>query len=150
MAIADVLGFDHVDLTVNDLERAIAFYGKVLGALGFRRVEHATYVAWANGHTSIGLYAAGVPGAVDRRGAGFHHAALRVKSRAQVDAFHRFLVEERVTILDPPAEYPQYGPEYYAVFFADPDGMKLEVVHFPWGYWRVAMTDGRDDRPRQA
>ena len=35
------------------------------------------------------------------------------------------------TVLDPPAEYPQYGPGYYAVFFADPDGIKLECVYLP-------------------
>ena len=151
MAIAEVLSFDHVDLTVSDLERAIAFYEKVLGALGFRRVPHETYVAWGNAHTSIGLYPAAaehtdVP--VDRTRPGFHHAAFRVKSRSEVDAFHRFLLEAGITVLDAPAEYPEYGPRYYAVFFADPDGMKLEVVHFPWGYWRRVMTDGRDERPR--
>ncbi len=41
------------------------------------------------------------------------------------------MVREGITVLDPPAEYPEYGPQYYAVFFADPDGMKLEVVHEP-------------------
>ena len=55
-----------------------------------------------------------------------------------------------VPILDAPAEYPQYGPNYYAVFFADPDGMKLELVHFPWGYWRTVQRDGSDARPRYA
>jgi hypothetical protein len=31
-----------------------------------------------------------------------------------------------VTVLDPPGEY--YGRNYYAVYFADPDGMKLEAM----------------------
>ena len=38
------------------------------------------------------------------------------------------------TVLDPPADYggqPGYSPGYYAVFFADPDGIKLEFVHLP-------------------
>ena len=37
------------------------------------------------------------------------------------------------TILDPAAEYPQYnkGRGYYAVFFADADGLKLECVYTP-------------------
>ena len=38
---------------------------------------------------------------------------------------------------------------YPGVFFSDPDGLKLEFVHFPWGYWRRAQTNGRDDRGRQ-
>jgi hypothetical protein len=68
-------------------------------------------------------------------------------SRADVDAFNDFLVREKIEVLDAPAEYPQYGENNYAVFFADPDGMKLELVHFPWGYWRKVQTDGRDARP---
>ncbi len=79
---------------------------------------------------------------------GLHHLAFKAKSRAAIDEFHRFLLRENLPILDAPAEYPQYGPNYYAVFFADPDGMKLELVHFPWGYWRTVQRDGSDDRPR--
>ena len=34
-------------------------------------------------------------------------------------------------ILDAPRDYPDYAPEYYAIFFCDPDGVKLEVVFAP-------------------
>jgi glyoxylase I family protein len=85
-----------------------------------------------------------------RRRPGFHHLALRARSRDDVDRLHAFLVREGITVLDPPAAYPKYGPGYYAVFFADPDGMKLELVCFPWGYWKKTMTDGADTRPRHA
>ena len=148
---AEVLGVEHVDLTVNDLARSTFFYDKVLGALGFRRVPHATYVAWANAHLVIGLRAA-VPAlpeaAFDRHRVGLHHLALRVRTRDDVDRLHLFLVSEGVRVLDAPAEYGEYGPRYYAVYFADPDGMKLEAVHFPWGYWRRVQSEGRDERPR--
>ena len=65
-----------------------------------------------------------------------------------MDELYRLLVREGMAVLDPPAEYPAYGSQYYAVFFADPDGMKLELAHFPWGYWRRVQTEGRDPRPR--
>ncbi len=149
----EVLGLDHVDLTVSDLERAKAFYGTVFEALGFRRVPHVEYVAWANAKLAIGLRTASdaerkTP--FDRFRPGLHHLAFRALSRADVDAFHAFLVQHEIPVLDPPAEYPEYGEDYYAVFFADPDGMKLELVHFPWGFWRKAQLEGEDPRPRCA
>jgi catechol 2,3-dioxygenase-like lactoylglutathione lyase family enzyme len=56
--------------------------------------------------------------------------ALRAGSRAEVDAVARWLREHDATIESGPAEY-DYSPGYYAVFFYDPDGIKLEVVHRP-------------------
>ena len=45
------------------------------------------------------------------------------------DALGAFLDDNGVNIVDPPGEY--YGREYYAVYFTDPDGMKLEAMI--WG-----------------
>jgi catechol 2,3-dioxygenase-like lactoylglutathione lyase family enzyme len=60
-----------------------------------------------------------------------HHLALHAGSREDVDALHVLLLRMNATILDAPAEYPKYGAGYYAVFFADPDGLKLEYVFLP-------------------
>ncbi len=147
----EVLGVEHLDLTVNDVTRSRAFYDKVLGELGFRKYEDENYLHWSNAQMTIAIRAASDANRgteFDRYRVGFHHLAFRARSRADVDQFHIFLDRERLTVLDTPAEYPQYGSEYYAVFFADPDGMKLEFVHNPWGYWKKAQTEGRDDRPR--
>ncbi len=136
MQVIETLGIDHVDLTVNDLERSAHFYEKVLTALGFRRMEAQQSLVWANGHVSFAFRpaAAGRGGApFNRYRVGLHHLALKAKSREDVDRFHAFLLREGLTVLDPPAAYPQYGAGYYAVFFADPDGIKLELVHFPGG-----------------
>ena len=51
-----------------------------------------------------------------------------------VNAVYDAMVAIGATILDPPAEYggkPGYDAGYYAAFFADPDGVKLEVAHIP-------------------
>lgn len=156
MEPVEVLGVEHLDLTVNDLRRSAAFYDRILGALGFKRLDEDDAgehdIRWGNAHLTIAIRAAtrDHAGAVfDRYRVGLHHLALKVRSREQVDAFHQVLREEGFTVLDAPAEFPQYGKGYYAVFFADPDGIKLEVAHFPWGYWRRVQTDGRDDRPRR-
>ena len=150
MAI-EVLGVEHIDLTVNDVTRSRAFYDKVFGELGFRKFEGDDYIHWANAQMTIAIReASGVhrDAQFDRYRVGLHHLALRARSRADIDTFHDFLKREKVAILDAPAEYPHYGENYYAVFFADPDGMKLELVHNPWGYWRKVMTEGNDPRPR--
>jgi glyoxylase I family protein len=151
----EVLGVEHIDVTVNDLAQSTIFYDKVLLALGFRRLveDNGDDVRWGNAHITFAIRQA--PGAqrgatFDRYRVGLHHLALKVKSRDAINTFHAFLIREKLPILDAPAEYPQYGPNYYAVFFADPDGMKLELVHFPWGYWRTVQRDGADERPRHA
>ncbi len=149
----EVFGVEHIDLTVNDLARSSDFYDQVLGELGFRRLAEDADARWANAHLTIGIRPAGGDqhdARFNRYRVGLHHLALKAGSREAVDRFHSFLVDNGIAVLDPPAEYPQYGANYYAVFFSDPDGLKLEVVHFPWGYWRRAQSDGRDDRPRYA
>ena len=40
-------------------------------------------------------------------------------------------LEIGAAVLYPPTDYPAYGDGYYAVFFADPDGIKLEFVYRP-------------------
>jgi catechol 2,3-dioxygenase-like lactoylglutathione lyase family enzyme len=71
------------------------------------------------------------PAAHDRRSPGLHHLAFTAPSREAVDALYVELQTANVFIFDPPADYPQYAPGYYAVFFADPDDIKLEYVYTP-------------------
>jgi len=150
--VIEVLGIEHIDLTVRDVARSEAWYDKVLPALGFRRIDDDA-PRWASAHLTIAIRPCSQSQASvehDRYRAGLHHLAFKARSRADVDELYRFLASEGLTILDAPAEYPQYGEKYYAVFFADPDGMKLELAHFPWGYWRQVQSAGSDARPRYA
>ena len=48
-----------------------------------------------------------------------------------MDDLGAFLEKNCMTVLDPPGEY--YGDSYYAVYFTDPDGIKLEFVYWPRG-----------------
>lgn len=127
----------HLDLTVRDLAAATRFYGRVLGFLRYRcQKADADGVDWdltgPGGHQcSIGLKPARSHRAHDRYSAGLHHLAFHAASRREVDDLHVLLKEMNAKILDPPADYPTYGTGYYAVFFSDPDGLKLEFVHYP-------------------
>lgn len=128
--------FHHLDLTVADPVKSRALYELFLGHCGFTLKSAGE--TWA-GFGFDGkrypcitlLKAKGRAKKHDRYQPGLHHLALRAKSRADVDALHRKLVKFGATILDAPAEYPDYGKGYYAVFFADADGLKLEYVFTP-------------------
>ena len=69
----------------------------------------------------------------DRYAIGVHHVCFDVPSREVVDERARWLADEGATIENGPRDY-DYTPGYYAVFFYDPDGIKLELLHRP-GYW---------------
>ena len=125
---------NHVVLTVNDLGKSRVFYNALLPALGYRLLfeEPGTFgFKGADGMTLIfGEAREENRGATfDRYRVGLHHLAFNAPDREFVNAIHQKLVALGATILDAPAEFPQYSPTYYAVFFLDPDGMKLEVVH---------------------
>jgi len=127
---------NHIDLTVSDLDRSTQFYDAFLGQLGFKRsAEYAGDVPnWVlksgSNVIGIGLHKAKSQSRHDRYAPGLHHLAFHGESRADIDSIYAHAVSIGATILDPPAEY-DYTPGYYAVFIADPDGLKLEVVFEP-------------------
>lgn len=123
-----VVGIDHLVVSVGEMKRSRAFYEKVLGFLGFRlKYDYSDIVGWSNGKTLFWIAAADARGRKHkyRKGdIGFHHYAFELASRRDVDALGAFLEKNEMTIVDPPGEY--YDRNYYAVYFTDPDGMKLE------------------------
>ncbi|HWK01915.1 MAG TPA: VOC family protein [Xanthobacteraceae bacterium] len=126
-----VVGIDHLVLRVSDLKRSRAFYAYVLEFLGFKLLdEYEDMVGWTNGKTRLWINRADAEGKRHpyRFGnIGFHHYAFELESRADVDALERHLKKKNITIVDPAAEYYD---GYYAVFFLDPDGMKLEGMKY--------------------
>lgn len=137
----------HIDLTVSDPERARPLYDLFLSHAGFASKGHgATWAGWGlagRRYPCVTLYAArgaNAGRAHDRGSPGLHHLALAAPSREDVDALHEKLLAFGATVLDPPTEYPDYGEGYYAVFFADPDGLKLEYAWTPSPQERITAT----------
>jgi catechol 2,3-dioxygenase-like lactoylglutathione lyase family enzyme len=129
-----VVGIDHLVLRVKDFERSRTFYDAVLGCLGFKRKYSFDDTAgWSNGKTLFWIGEADAEGKKHPHrigNIGFHHYAFELSRRKDVDDLYEVLKKNKVTVVDPPADYPDYGEGYYAVFFLDPDGMKLEGMVF--------------------
>jgi catechol 2,3-dioxygenase-like lactoylglutathione lyase family enzyme len=93
---------------------------------------------WSNGKTLFWIAAADEQGRKHkyRKGdIGLHHYAFELSSRSDVDALGAFLQDNGMNVVDPPGEY--YGRNYYAVYFTDPDGMKLEGMIWAPPQWRA-------------
>jgi len=132
--MVNVIGIDHLAIRVSDLERSKAFYDQVLGFLGFTiEWEFDRVIGWTNGDTLFWITEADAQGRKHKHrtgDVGYHHYAFELAAREDVDALYAFLLDQAVTIVDAPADYPDYGEGYYAVYFLDPDDLKLEVMFF--------------------
>jgi glyoxylase I family protein len=135
--VPTVNGVHHVFLSVNDLSRSRAFYAALMPRLGYPAVweyDGAASVGWLGPGGSFWIKQADSRYASDtfcKDRVGLCEVAFRAENREQVDALAHDLPPFGGTVLDAPREYPEYVPGYYAVFFADPDGIKLELVHIP-------------------
>jgi len=141
-----IVGIDHLVIRVGDFAKSKAFYGKLFGFLGFKVLdEFADAIGWTNGKTRFWIGPADLEGKI--RGyrignIGFHHYAFELRSRKDVNDLEAFLKQEGATIVDPADEYYD---DYYAVFFLDPDGLKLEGMK-----WGEATAKARAAKVRAA
>jgi catechol 2,3-dioxygenase-like lactoylglutathione lyase family enzyme len=132
-----LVGLGHVDLVCSDIDLSLAFYAAVFGELGLEpphgvegeRGETIHYLRFpAVGSGSLGLRQALEEQEFRLYAPGLHHLALAVETRADVDATHARASAAGAEILHAPRLWPQYHPEYYATFFLDPDGFRIEVA----------------------
>lgn len=128
----NVTGIDHIYLSVSDIDRAECFYDTVMELLDFRKgtkpIAGERHLHYFNRVTQISIRPAHRPQtAHDPYAPGLHHLCLRVESRADVDTVSKALRTNGIETTAPDF-YPEYAPDYYATFFDDPDGIRLEVV----------------------
>jgi catechol 2,3-dioxygenase-like lactoylglutathione lyase family enzyme len=123
-----VVGIDHISIRVSNYEKSKAFYSRLFEFLGFEiSDEYPNTIGWTNGKTRYWI--APAEGRKKHRigDVGLHHYAFELRNRKDVDALQAFLKDQRVLIVDPADEYYD---DYYAVFFLDPDGIKLEGMKY--------------------
>jgi catechol 2,3-dioxygenase-like lactoylglutathione lyase family enzyme len=121
----------HLDLRVRDRAKATEFYDAILNLLGATKDAGKNFTTWqipppdappdweADAWFGITEDPAMTPGSV--------RIAFDAPSRGTVDAIATYLPAIGATNIE--GSEGMYGPNYYAVFFEDPDGNKLEVCH---------------------
>ncbi|HEY6895930.1 MAG TPA: VOC family protein [Rhodocyclaceae bacterium] len=130
----EVIGIDHVYITVSDIQRSESFYDRVLiEVLGFRKNQFVLgndpHIQYFNRHFGYVLRPAHNSAKHDSYGPGLHHFCLRVDSVSEVaetaSRLRALAIEASEAKL-----YPEYAPDYWATFFNDPDGVRLEVTNY--------------------
>lgn len=132
---------DHIQITVTDLRKAELFYDQLMPILGFDlrlkskgRVEANDFdvIEYVHPNITIGINSPRESlkyEAVHRRRPGsLHHLAFKANSKVEVDEAHQQIKQFCTDIVNPTQLYPQHGAHYYALFFKDPCGIKLEIM----------------------
>jgi glyoxylase I family protein len=132
--MTEVIGIDHIYITVSDLQRSETFYDHVLlEALGFRKNKFTLggdpHVQYFNRYFGYVLRPSRNSSRHDSYAPGLHHFCLRVESVADVVAVANQLRAAGVEASEVKL-YSEYAPDYWATFFTDPDGVCLEVTNY--------------------
>ncbi len=121
---------DHISIAVRDLDASAAFYARALAPLALTRlVERPTQVGFGKRYPELWLNArpamAPLPTDVGA------HVALRAPSPEAVSAFHAEALAAGGTCDGAPGPRAAAMTTYFGAFVRDPDGNRLEAVHFP-------------------
>jgi catechol 2,3-dioxygenase-like lactoylglutathione lyase family enzyme len=122
---------DHVGVNVPDLTVAREYYDALVPLVGFELLETGEdwfgYKPADDDGTRLFFNIAPEAGEYSRFRPGLQHIGFHVRTRAEVDAAHEWALARGSQILNRPGLFPHYHPDYYAVFWADPHGFKLEA-----------------------
>ena len=123
----------HLKVSVSNFQGSKKFYEKIFKQLGWKEISSKeASAAWVS-PDGFGFWIEQSERKEPKYvflSPGLHHFCFKAASKEKVDEFHKLLVSEEVKICNPPKHYPQYTDKYYAVFFFDPDGIKLEVAFY--------------------
>ena len=136
----NILGLDHVVLTVRDLEATIDFYGRALGmrAVSFARGKRR---ALAFGDQKINLHLLGAEFMPNARVAGPGTADLCFLTDTPLEQAVARLESEGVDIEHGPAAAEGARGPLLSVWFRDPDGNLVEVANRVEGEPASGPTD---------
>ncbi len=124
----------HLQINVKDTKVSFPFYKELFSYLEYKvSQEGSDYIGFTNAANDlwlIGTESKYLNNKFHRKNTGLNHIAFKVDSREKVDEFYNdFLIKNKIAALyDSPKLFPEYSKDYYAVYFEDPDKIKIEVV----------------------
>jgi len=121
--------FSHIDLRVSDMKAALPFYRALLPRLGFGQPSGSGewHVFRGDGAYPQRMFFGLIEDAGHRPNGS--RIAFWAGSRAEIDSIAGTVREAGGRNVQGPRPCPEYSPTYYAVFFEDPCGNRLEVCH---------------------
>ena len=117
----------HISIGTNNFEAAVAFYDKVLSALGYEQMmKYPGAVAYGKKFPEFWVQTPidGKPATVGNGS----HIGFIANSKEEVHAFHEAALDCRGTDDGAPGPRPDYGEAYYGCFIRDLDGNKIEAT----------------------
>lgn len=122
----------HVEINTSDLKLSREFWGWLLAELGYVQYQEWDHgVSWKQDHTYLVFVQTEerfleIP--YHRRATGLNHLAFYASSKQQVDDMASELKKREIPVLYED-KYPYAGGlSHYALFFEDPDRIKVEIV----------------------
>lgn len=122
----------HLELFVSNLGKTIEFWEWFLTELGYEQYQKwDSGISWKYGETYI-VFMQTKERFKDisyhRSRVGLNHLAFHAKSQKHVDEITEKLISTGINILYKEKHPLAGGPQHYAVYFEDPDRIKVELV----------------------
>ncbi len=124
----------HLQLNVSEAKISLPFYKDLFTYLDYKIIDESPeHIGVSNGGTDFWIIETDKEHKTNpfhRKNTGINHLAFRLNSKEEVDMFvNEFLKLKGIsTLYDTPRIFSEYGGEYYAVYFEDPDRIKIEVM----------------------
>lgn len=124
----------HLQINISDAKKSIPFYKDLFGYFEYKVIDESdSHLGVSDGTTDFWLIETEESFKrllFHRKHTGLNHLAFRVAYRSDVDVFVDEFLKPRkiIPLYNSPKEYPEYSENYYAVFFEDPDKIKIEVI----------------------
>ncbi len=119
--------YDHVDQRVTDLSRSRPVYGALMAVMGFTQIsEDPESICWYDPRDPKRQPFFSLVRASEHQPNGAR-VAFRAESRQNVDRLAEAALRAGARSFEAPHECTEYTPRYYATFFEDAEGNKLEV-----------------------